>query len=73
MIDLCVWFTYDLLMIYLCFFIIYFTYNPWSTYIAVYYQLIMIHSSPSTFNLDIDNLTENLSTLNTNISDNYVQ
>ena len=30
------------------------------------------NSNPSTFNLDIDNLTENLSTLNTNINDNYV-
>jgi hypothetical protein len=29
-------------------------------------------SNSSTLNLDIDNLTENLSTLNTNINDNYV-
>ena len=30
------------------------------------------NSNPSTLILDIDNLTENLSTLNTNINDNYV-
>ena len=28
--------------------------------------------NPSTLNLDIVNLTENLSTLNTNINDNFV-
>ena len=30
------------------------------------------NSNSSTLNLDIDNLTENLSTLNTNFHDNYV-
>jgi hypothetical protein len=33
---------------------------------------INTNSNSSTLILDIDNLTENLSTLNTNINDNYV-
>jgi hypothetical protein len=46
----------------------------WRSLLSTDYDSYKINnnSNPSTLNLDIDNLTENLSTLNTNINDNYV-
>ena len=68
------WLTYGLLMFF--YYLIYL-----SSMIYVYCSILSTdydsykinnNSNPSPLNLDIDNLTENLSTLNTNINDNYV-